>query len=251
MISKVFRRFMIAVQFLTTVPIPGNYVREESDLGRSMIFYPMVGLLIGFLTWGLYSLGSYVVMPVTALSIALVGNIVLTGGLHLDGFGDMCDGFYAGKDKEDILRIMKDSHIGTMAVLGLFSLLILKFSLLFALLQEDVLAPALLLTASVGRWSMSVAAGLFPYARAEGGTAKSFVENVRKRDVVFSSLFMLIISLAVLGPVGVLISMVSVATALLFMLWVKKKIGGITGDVLGGLNEISEVCSLAALSAFL
>ncbi len=246
--NSLLRQFICAIQFLTIIPIRGNYVRDEKDLGRSMLFYPIVGLLIGLATLGLYRLASYVFMPIVGMVIAFVGNLVLTGGLHLDGFADMCDGFYAGKDKQGILTIMKDSHIGTMAVLGIFCLLILKLSFFYSLFPKGLLAEAILVIPAISRWVMSVAAGIYPYARAEGGTAKPFVENVGRREIIISSFLIAIISFAILGPAGILLSMATLAVALVFMRWVKSKIGGITGDVLGGLNEISEVCSLFILN---
>src|SRR4051794_18042409 len=97
------RGLMIAIQFLTAIPISGNYVKEDQDLGRSMSFYPLAGLLIGALTFGFFRLASYAFTPAISMVLAFVGGTVLTGGLHIDGFADMCDGFYAGKDKEGIL----------------------------------------------------------------------------------------------------------------------------------------------------
>lgn len=248
LLGKALRRFVLAIQFLTTIPIPGNYVKDEKDLGRSVLFYPIVGLLIGLETLGLYRLASRVFMPVVSMVIAYVGNIMLTGGLHIDGFGDMCDGFYAGKDKQGILAIMKDSHIGTMAVLGIFCLLILKLSLLYSVLPKDILAQTILVIPAISRWVISVAAGIYHYAREEGGTAKPFVENVGRREIIISSFLISLISFIILGPAGILLSISTLAIALIFMRWVKNKIGGITGDILGGLNEISEVCSLVMLN---
>lgn len=241
---------MVALQTLTAIPVPGNYVKEEKDLGRSMAFYPLAGLLIGLLTLAVFRLSSLIFTPALSLILAFVANILFTGGLHLDGFGDMCDGFYAGKDKKGILAIMKDSHVGTMAVLGIFCLLILKLALWFSLLQKNILEESLLIIPSVSRWVMSVAAGIFPYARAEGGTAKPFVENVRPREILLSSFLMFAVSFGILRLPGILIPVSTLAAALLFMQWVKRRIGGITGDVLGGLNEISEVSALLILAAF-
>ena len=235
---------MIAVQFLTTIPIPGNPVREDKDLGRSMLFYPIVGLLIGAITAALYRLVSHLFTPAVSLTIVYVAAIVLTGGLHIEGFADMCDGFYAGKDKAGILSIMKDSHIGTMAVLGVFCLLLLKISLLFSLLLKDALIPAFLLVPAISRWIMAVAAAFYPYARAEGGTARPFIEHAGGVEVLLSSFFILSISYFILNASGVLISLATLAIAGIFMIWVKRKIGGVTGDILGGLNEISEVSAL-------
>ena len=239
---------MIAVQFLTTLPIHGNHVREDKDLGRSMMFYPIVGLFMGAITLAIYKLVSYFFLSSVSLVIATIASIVLTGGLHIDGFADMCDGFYAGQDKTGILTIMKDSHIGTMAVIGVFCLLLLKLSLLASLLSRGKLMVAFLIVPSISRWVMTVVAASYPYARAEGGTAKPFVQNAGPTEISLSSVFILIISYFLAGPAGILISFLTVGIALLIMIWVKRKIGGITGDVLGGMNEISEVSALLILN---
>lgn len=240
-------QLICAVQFLTILPIRGNYVREDEDLARSMIFYPVVGLLIGLTCVAFYHLSSRIFTPAISLVIAYIFGIIFTGGLHLDGFADMCDGFYAGKDKSEILSIMKDSHIGTMAVLGLFCLLSLKLSLLFSILLRGQLIETLLVVPAISRWVMTMSAVLYPYARMEGGTGKPFVENIGIKEAIISSLFISIISYLVVGTSGIVVSIATLGVALIFMQWVKKKIGGITGDILGGLNEISEISALFLL----
>jgi len=238
---------MIAVQFLTALPIPRNYVGEESDLSRSMIFYPMVGLLLGTLTMVSYWLASHLFVPSVSLVIAYVISILLTGGLHIDGFADMCDGFYAGKDKSEILTVMKDSHIGTMAVIGVFCLLLLKLSMLFSLFLKDHLTQAFLVVPLISRGMMTVAASLYPYARTEG-TAKLFIENIGRMEMAGASLCVLIFSYLIVGTAGIYISLATFAVVFLFLQWVKSKIGGITGDILGSVNEISELSALGMLN---
>lgn len=209
-----------------------------------MMFYPVVGLLLGLLTLGLYKFASHAFTPAMSLTLAFVLGILLTGGLHIDGFADMCDGFYAGKDKAGILAVMKDSHVGTMAVIGVFCLLTLKLSLLFSIFLKGGLSQAFLLTPSISRWVMTVMAASFPYARPEGGTAKPFVESAGKFEVAVASILMMAIAYFFAGTPGILTALFTLVSAFIFMRWVKEKIGGITGDVLGGLNEISEVTAL-------
>lgn len=162
----------------------------------------------------------------------------------MDGFADMCDGFYAGKDKSEILTIMKEPHLGAMAVLAICSLFLLKLSLLFSLLLKEKLVIGFLTVPAISRWVMTISTSLYPYARAEGGTAKPFVENVGFREVLVSSLLLTLIVYRISALEGIIVSIFTLGFALIFMQWVKKKIGGITGDILGGLNEISEVSAL-------
>lgn len=241
------RQLLCAVQFLTTIPIGGNYVREEKDLARSMVFYPVAGLLIGLVSLWVYRFGSRLSVPSVSVVMAFVMTIVMTGGLHIDGFADMCDGFYAGKDRAEILAIMKDAHIGTMAVIGVFCLLLLKLSLLFSLLLKERVETGFLIVPVISRWVMTVAASFYPYARVDGGTGRPFVENAGTFEAVSASLLTLLISYVILGFQGILIALLTLAAALVFLQWIKMKIGGITGDILGALNEISELLCLLLL----
>src|SRR5918996_5870537 len=123
-------RLALAFQFLTILPWPRVEVRYPEDLGGSMAFYPIVGAALGSVMVGVYVVGLEV-FPDGVLRPALVVLlIILTGGLHLDGFADVCDGFYAGQTKADVLRIMKDPHLGSMAVVGIISVLLIKVVLL-------------------------------------------------------------------------------------------------------------------------
>src|ERR671922_973115 len=119
-------RLALAFQFLTILPWPKTEVRYPEDLGGSMAFYPIVGAALGSIMVGVHAVGSEV-FPDGILRPALVVLlIILTGGLHLDGFADVCDGFYGGKSKAEALRIMKDPHLGTMAVIGIITVLMMK-----------------------------------------------------------------------------------------------------------------------------
>ena len=237
------RLFLIALQFLTILPLKKNYLEEEKDLAGSMIFYPLVGLLIGLLTLWIYRFSERFFIPSISLIFAFIAGIIFTGALHLDGFADCCDGFYAGKNKEEILKIMKDSRIGTMAVVGLFCLLLLKFSLYFSLLFKDQLKDAFLIVPVISRWLMTVSASLYPYAREEG-TAALFLKYIGKKELFFSSLLLSVIIAPVLGFNGITVAAFSFSAVWFFLQLVKRKIGGLTGDILGAVNELAEITAL-------
>ncbi|MBI1979241.1 MAG: adenosylcobinamide-GDP ribazoletransferase [Elusimicrobia bacterium] len=237
----------MAIQFLTILPMKGDTTIEKEDCARSMAFYPLAGLLIGFFTLLSYQIASKMFTGGVSLVIAFVLGILLTGGLHLDGFADVCDGFYGGKNREEILTVLKDPHIGTMAVLGLFSLLLLKLALYFSLFLKGRVMESFLLVPAVSRGMMTVIASLYPYAR-EDGTAKPFLAHISWREPAFASVFILTIAYVLLGVRGCAIAAVTFFVLFGFTQWVKKKIGGITGDVLGSVNEISEVTVLFFLN---
>src|SRR5262245_43591806 len=144
------RRLALAFQFLTILPWPRVEVRQAEDLGGSMVFYPIVGAVLGSFLVGVFFIGAEI-FPPGVLRPALVALlIVLTGGLHLDGLADVCDGFYAGRTRAETLRIMKDPHLGTMAVLGVISVLMMKVVLL-SYLPASVVCSALLSFPAIGR----------------------------------------------------------------------------------------------------
>ena len=175
-------RLALAFQFLTILPWPRVQVRHPADLGGSMAFYPIVGATLGSVLVGVYGVGSEV-FPDGVLRPALVVLlIILTGGLHLDGLADVCDGFYAGHTKADALRIMKDPHLGTMAVVGIISVLMMKVVLL-SHLPGMLLYSALLIFPAISRGGMVWGMWMAPYARPEGGTGEAFFRTLGRRQV--------------------------------------------------------------------
>src|SRR5919109_4754604 len=175
-------RLALAFQFLTILPWPRVQVRRAEDLGGSMAFYPIVGAALGSVMVGVYVVGSEV-FPDGVLRPALVVLlIILTGGLHLDGFADVCDGFYGGKSKADALRIMKDPHLGTMAVVGIIAMLMMKVVLL-SHLPSALLPSALLIFPAISRGGMVWGMWMAPYARPEGGTGEAFFQTLGWRHV--------------------------------------------------------------------
>src|SRR5262249_23936482 len=124
--------FLLALHFLTILPLPQTLKVKDNDLARSVGYFPLIGVMLGVLSAGVYVIAFRWTGLVPALMTSVISTIILSGALHLDGFADLCDAFYAGKNKEHILAIMKDSHVGAMAVVGLICLLALKFTFLSA-----------------------------------------------------------------------------------------------------------------------
>ncbi|MCM8773823.1 MAG: adenosylcobinamide-GDP ribazoletransferase [Candidatus Omnitrophica bacterium] len=232
--------FLIALKFLTTLNFKLSKEIKEKDYGRSLLYFPFVGILIG----GILSVISLIFnfLPQTVLvAIILLTSAIITGALHLDGFADTCDGFYGSKSKEEILRIMHDSRIGVMAAVGLFLLLLLKFSLIISL-PKYILWRALIMICCFSRWVQTLGC-LVSYAGNEG-KAKFFIKYARKKDVVLSGIFTIFFSFILFGLKGIVIFLFSSLPALLFIHYAKFKIGGMTGDTIGAVNEISELSNL-------
>lgn len=249
--DKAMKRFLIALQFLTVIPVKqyagdGSASGEKSeingkDFGASLLYFPVVGLLIGLLL----SLSALLFSPLPSLvrgAMILMVSIFITGGIHLDGFADTCDGFYGDKPREKILEIMRDSHIGAMGVIGVVSILLLKFSLI-ASFPETLLWKTLILMPVFSRWSQSLACHAARYARREG-KAKYFIEYARNRDVFIGGIFTMSIFLLLMPFKGAILFFLSLVPVFLFLRRIKKKLGGQTGDTIGAVNEAAEVCVL-------
>jgi adenosylcobinamide-GDP ribazoletransferase len=237
------RRLALALQFLTVAPWPRPVVRQPQDLGGSMAFYPVVGAMLGSLLVGLYLLGSGI-FPDSVLRPALVLlSIAFTGGLHLDGVADVCDGFYAGRTPADALRIMKDPHLGTMGVVGIVGVVLLKAALLSSL-PVAALCTALLIAPALSRTGMVWGAWVAPYARSEGGTGAIFFQTLRAHHVWVATLVLALWTLLWAGwPTVILLTLAFVSTYL-FAGVCRRRIGGMTGDTLGALNELLELLTL-------
>jgi len=248
---KILRDLSLAIRFLTIFPIDSfpisnnNHQDEEEDLeenfANSMAFFPLVGMLIGVLLVVLKRIFYYLpVSPLIGDTLVLIVWIWLSGGLHLDGFADSVDGFLGGNNKEEILKIMKDSATGAKGVVALVSLLLLKFVLLveMPLLLKDA---ALFFTPAIGRWSMVIAAFLSKPARTKDSMGKLFMDYVGWREVIFASLTLAVVGISLFRLYFLPLLIIAMGIVLLILKHCQKKIGGISGDVLGAINEIVEV----------
>lgn len=245
------KTFLLALQFLTIIPVKisakGEFVSGEKsemegkDFGASLLYFPIVGLIIGLLL-SLGALSLFFLPTLVRAAAILIISIFITGGIHLDGFADTCDGFYGNKPVEKVLEIMRESRIGAMGAIGIVSLLLLKFSVM-ASLQEAYLWKILIVMSVFSRWSQCFACNTARYAR-QAGKAKYFVEHSRKRDLLIGGIFTLALSLLLMRSKGFILFFLSIIPVSLFIRRIKSKIAGMTGDTIGAVNEIAEVCVL-------
>lgn len=155
------KKFLIALQFLTIFPARIKSKIEGKDFGVSLLYFPLIGLLIGLLL----ALSSFLFSPLPQfLKATLILLNYYHRGIHLDGFTDTCDGFYGKKGKEEILEIMRDSHIGVMGVMGLIFYLTFK-DRLYNGLPKAILWKALILMAVFSRWAQVLVCNISSYAR--------------------------------------------------------------------------------------
>ncbi|MFH1288159.1 MAG: adenosylcobinamide-GDP ribazoletransferase [bacterium] len=236
------KRFLIALQFLTIFPIKINGELKEEDFGESLTYFPVVGAIIGLiLALSFFALKFLPIQVESAL--ILIISIFIYGGMHLDGFVDTCDGFYGNKPPEKILEIMKDSHAGAMGVIGVMCLLILKYSLLVSLLPSENFWKIIFLMPVFSKFMQVAACYKTNYPREEG-KAKYFVGKTTGKRLILGLIFTTGLFAALLKINGIIIVILSIVPILLLINWFKRKIGGMTGDTIGAVSEISEVLVL-------
>ena len=238
------RSLRVAFGLLTTLPfrLPDDW--SAGDSGHASVWYPFVGLVIGSLTWLTWKATMFFFPSLVAGILTLVVWVLLTGGLHLDGLADCCDGLFASASVERRLEIMKDPRMGAFGVIGLILILFLKAAVLTSLTPAT--SFGILLAASLARWCVLPAA-LLPLARPSGMGA-DFAAGFQRSFIFWGALIPLVIAI-ILGTHGVL-SIVIGMIAMMCVLWLaKSRIGGVTGDVFGMVVEVVETIVLLTFVA--
>jgi adenosylcobinamide-GDP ribazoletransferase len=237
-ISRHCHAFVTAVQFLTRVPLPGGMNRPDPDrtlLRAAVMFFPLVGGIIGAFTGSVIALSLLFWPPVVAVALGLIAEALLTGGFHEDAVADCCDAFGGGWTRDDVLRIMKDSRVGSFGALGLVLAVSLRGGCLLSL-PSELLVPAVAASAAVGRWAILVLMRAVPPVPHREGLSKDVGERIGGRDMAVGSLFALIAltAFAWAKPLAAVVGMATVVVVTLAYGWyVRRRIGGVTGDVLG------------------
>ncbi len=237
-----------AFSLLTILPA-GGPARAEGTPGRAMAFFPLVGAFIGGVSAGVAALleWSGLTGRVSLMSAALVLVVwaVLTGALHLDGWADCCDGLFVPVDRERRLDIMKDPRVGGFGVVGLTLLLLVKWAALSWVLTTSHALLALVAVPALARWAAVVAARSFASARP-GGMGDVFRQGLGGWSIAVATL----VALAAAAPllwVGAVLWAVVTAAFLALAFLARARLGGLTGDVYGGIIELGEAAALVAL----
>lgn len=238
--------FWIALQFLSSLPVRLPGMPSPEQLGRSLLFYPLVGALFGVLLWGLNALlsGSPLLLHAALLISAWV---VLSGGLHLDGLADSADAWLGGfGDRERTLEIMKDPRSGPIAVVTLVLVLLLKFCALLVLVERGqglllILAPLLGRAALLGLFLST------PYVRA-GGLGQALADHLPRRSAGWVLLASCLLSVCLAGLQGVYVLIVAAVAFFCLRRVMIRRLGGTTGDTAGALLELLELAVLISLA---
>ncbi|MBF0572783.1 MAG: adenosylcobinamide-GDP ribazoletransferase [Desulfamplus sp.] len=229
-----------AIMFITIIPV-GNAPFSPIGMIR---FFPVVGLILGLLLFCVDAFASLFWPPPVAAIIDVVALVILTGAFHLDGVGDASDGLFSHRSKERSLEIMKDSRTGVMGLIAIFISLAIKIAGIYSvkILFTNYFQAALILIMipSYSRASMLFGIRYFKYGRESGTGHSLFEKRLPLRDFIFVSV-PVILSL-MLGLRCLIINSFFVLMVFLILLFYKKKMGCITGDMLGAMCEITESC---------
>lgn len=241
--------FWIALQFLSSLPIRLPGMPAPEALGRSLLFYPLVGLLFGGILWALnwLLLGTPLLLHAALL---LSVWVVLSGALHLDGLADSADAWLGGYgDRERTLTIMKDPRSGPIAVVTLVLVLLLKFAALLALIEQQQ-SVVLIIVPLISRGALL---GLFlttPYVRP-GGLGQALADHLPR----LAGQQVLAVSAVVCVLMAGLSGVWALALAAVVFVWLRhvmaRRLGGTTGDTAGALLELLEVVVLVGLALIL
>lgn len=259
-IKHEWRLLLVAMQFLTRLPVPQFANYNPQWLHQSSRHFPAVGLLVGLLCAGVFWLGSILFTPLVAGVISTAFGIKLTGAFHEDGLADSCDGLGGGLTRERTLEIMKDSRLGTYGVLGLVSALLIKISLL-ASMPLSVAIVALIIGHTASRLLCISLLALLPYGgEIEHAKAKPMAQQLTPFQGLLSSAWLLLAGVLVVLLFPNTVQQIGIWQWLLALLLgivatdymrrlLRRRLEGYTGDGLGATQQLSEIAIYIGLAA--
>lgn len=225
-----------AFQFLTIFPTIVKRMFTSQEMGRAVAWFPMVGIVLGFLLYAVNYLAQLIFPVSVSAAITLFAWVVFTRAFHLDGFMDTCDGLFGGFTPERRLEIMKDSRIGAFGAAGGILVLLTEYS---ALTSSTNIFSALILATTLGRWSMPIIIYSFPYARKDG-LGFEMKKDVGIKEIFIATLITGMVSFFIYNWLGLVLMLAAAIIALLICFYVMRLIPGLTGDVYGAVTIIVE-----------
>lgn len=247
--------FIWSLSFLTVIPVDPKGRIAPSRMGVIMFWFPVVGLLIGLILVGVNRLATLALPLALTDALIVAFYVALTGALHADGFADTLDGVFGGNSPERRLEIMRDSRIGSYGAIGIGCLLGVKYAGVHVIPAGAWLTPdalnkpaALLLMPALGRWAQTLATGCCQYARGGPGTGSLFVNATKPWHALIAAVLPFGLTIGLFGHSGCVLLAITAAAALVWMFWVKSRIGGMTGDTIGSVGEVAEVAFLVAFA---
>mgnify|MGYP001590159837 CR=1 FL=1 len=231
---------MAALGFLTILPLPKSWREDHDALGRSVPMFPFVGILIGILMVACDAFFTRFLPTAPASVLTAIAMLAISGGLHMDGLSDTADGFFSARPREPALEIMRDSRIGAMGVMAIVAVFFLKVVLLGTVPPEHRLAVILFMPLA-GRCAMMIPMSMLPYARTEGGLATVFHAHQSGAHSFWAQAFLVAGGFLLLHEAGAWAAVTVMVAAHGLAIYMRRKIGGMTGDTLGAVCELCEL----------
>jgi adenosylcobinamide-GDP ribazoletransferase len=248
---------LVAIQFLTRLPVPHLRGFQTSWLSESARYFPLVGALVGVIGVGVWWLSAIFFPSAVAIGLMMSTSLLLTGAFHEDGFADVCDGFGGGRTRDAVLAIMKDSRVGAYGAIGVAMMLGLKWSALVSL--PYVTFPLIVVGAHiVSRWCAMGLIWRLQYVRTDADAkSKPLANGLGGWDWLLSGALgalVLLPALLLIDPAARSQLALTLLTALAFSVistllvaaYFRNRIGGYTGDCLGAAQQLSELSFLLA-----
>ncbi len=233
----IFKGFALAVSMLTTLPFFRVHDFSKGINGYAVMFYPLIGFILGAILWGIHELLSPYIPHVHLGVIIFSMWIFLTGALHLDGLSDTIDGIYTPKERA--LEVMKEPHVGAMGMIFSATFLILKASTLMVF-DAFYLLPLVLM---LSRFNAVLAIYFYPYVSPSG--MSSFAkEELKSFQVLAATIYVITIGALMLGLLNLVLMFVSLLILFVIKLYFLKRYGGFTGDIYGFTIEVTELILL-------
>lgn len=239
-----------AIQYFTRLPVPGWVGYSPAQLNQSARYFPFVGIVVGAMTGLAFMLAHGVYPQPVAVAIAMIAGVLVTGGFHEDGLADTCDGLGGGVDKAQALAIMKDSRVGSYAVIGLALALLLKFACLSALPAERFLWVVVAAHAFSRLMSVTVMYTQ-QYVRDDASSkAKPAAAGIGSAALAWAALWA-VVPLAFLGVAGLTAAAAAGAARVVAARYFHQRLGGYTGDCLGAVQQVTELAFYLGVLAWI
>lgn len=250
-ISGALSMLVLTLTFFTRLPFPNSItqlIRSDDTLRSSAAFFPVAGLVVGFIAALGWLLASHLVPAPVAATLAVTLAIMVTGALHDDGLADCADGLGATSDRIRALEIMRDSRIGSYGTLALIASFALRVAAL-ASLSSGAGFAALLIAHSGSRSAMTFAMRFSRYAREKG--LGNMVEGELENPIFLLGLGIALGAAFILGGFAGLAAVgIGFTVAFAFLKFLDRRLGGYTGDGLGAMQLLCEITILISLAGF-
>lgn len=234
------RIFILTLQFLTRIPINADMKATEEDFSKGVVYFPVVGLVIGSFNLLVLVFASKLLGGIFPLVCCCLAGTAITGALHVDGLADTCDGIFSSRTRDRMLEIMRDSRIGTNGVIAIAFDYLLRLSLLM-LLYGKGLYLGVLLSPVVAKTLMVLLMKTSVYARSGPGLGKLYMEKQTTAATAIALAVGLAVVAGFMGILGIVIFTACAVLCLLYKIFIYSKLQGMTGDTLGAANELLEI----------